>query len=76
MDPVEVSKVANEVETMTVSSSASASDSDSDSSGANAGTPSAAPHGNFAGRYPAGIAQPITLAKNGVRHVSFGFLIS
>jgi hypothetical protein len=72
MNPVEVSNVTKQVETMTVSSSTSSDDNGTDSSSANGAKLSSAPHGNFAGRYPAGIAQPITLAKNGVRHVSFG----
>lgn len=63
MNPAEVS-VTSKVETMTISDAASdVKDNDA--------KPSAAPHVNFAGRYPAGIAQPITIGKNGVRHVSF-----
>jgi len=69
MNPVKVSNVTKQVETMTVSSSTSSDDNGTDSTTANGAKLSSVPHGNFAGRYPAGIAQPITLAKNGVRHI-------
>ena len=67
MNTSEVSNIAAQVETMTVVEKEGSIESVEEKS-------SAAHHVNFASRYPAGIAQPITIGKNGVRHVSFGRL--
>ena len=74
MDPSKIANVAAQIETMNVTSdnSAAAADKVEEVANTKGEQPSSAgaKHLNFAGRYPAGVAQPITIGKNGVRHVS------
>ena len=74
MDPSKIANVAAQIETMNVTSDNSAAAVDkvevANSKEGEQPSSAGAKHLNFAGRYPAGIAQPITVGKNGVRHVS------